>query len=200
MKTKTHYLYGFIIVSLVVALVIASVSKPTPKTIEITPPVERTPEMVTLPPSDTDEDTDDNTDESTEKIYDDNYYRAAIYLFYCFWCFSVACLFFALCYEGAQKSEANLAGVGSHQGAHEPQADVADVGNFLKTLFPMVFIIFWLSILSFAFAVVSLSVDTLHRNQKILMILFTLFIPISTIIGGVLFAITPPPSGTTQQL
>ena len=82
MKTKTHYLYGFIIVSLVIALVIASVSKPTPKTIEITPPVERTTEMVTLPPSDTDEDTDDNTDESTEKIYHDKYYTIATYIFF----------------------------------------------------------------------------------------------------------------------
>ena len=174
MKTKTHYLYGFIIVSLVIALVIASVSKQTPKTIEITPPVEITPEMVTLPPSDTDEYTDDNT----EKIYDDNYYRAAIYLFYCSWCFSAACLFLVICYEGA----------------HNPQDDPqVDDGNLIKTALFMLFIIFWLSILSFAFAVVSLSVDTLHGNQKILMILFTLFIPISMIIGGVLFAITPPP-------
>ena len=79
MKTKTHYLYGFIIVSLVIALVIASVSKPTPKTIEITPPVERTTEMVTLPPSDT-----DDTNENEEKIYDDTYYTVATYLFFFF--------------------------------------------------------------------------------------------------------------------
>ena len=66
--------------------------------------------------------------------------------------------------------------------------------NVEKTAFPMIFIMIWLSILSFAFAVVSLSVDTLHGYQKILMILFTLFTPISMIIGGVLFAITPPDS------
>ena len=78
MKTKTHYLYGFIIGSLVVALVITSLSKPPPTTIETTPPVERTTEMVTLPPSDTDEDTDDNT----EKIYHDKYYTIATYIFF----------------------------------------------------------------------------------------------------------------------
>ena len=172
MKTKTHYLYGFIIVSLVIALVIASVSKPTIKTIEITPPVERTPEMVTLPPSDTDEDTDDNT----EKIYDDNYYTAANYLFYCFWCFFTSLLVFVIVFDPNKVKKE----------------------NYEKTAFPMIFIMIWLFILSFAFAVVSLSVDTLHGYQKILMILFTLFIPISMIIGGVLFAITPPPSGTTQ--
>ena len=167
MKTKTHYLYGFIIVSLVIALVIASVSKPTPKTIEITPPVERTTEMVTLPPSDTDDDTDD----STEKIYDDNYYTAAIYHFYCFWCFLVALILFVTVFD----------------------RDEVKKENYRKTLFPVAFIMIWLFTLSFVFAVVSLSVDTLHGYQKILMILFTLFIPISMIIGGVLFAITPPP-------
>ena len=82
MKTKTHYLYGFIIGSLVVALVITSLSKPPPTTIETTPPVERTTEMVTLPPSDTGDETDDNTDESTEKIYHDKYYTIATYIFF----------------------------------------------------------------------------------------------------------------------
>ena len=53
MKTKTHYLYGFIIISLVVALVITSLTKPPPEPIETTPPaVEITTEMVPLPPSD----------------------------------------------------------------------------------------------------------------------------------------------------
>ena len=77
MKTKTHYLYSFIIVSLLVALVITSVSKPTPKRIETTPPVEITTEMVTLPPSDT-----DDTNENEEKIYDDTYYTVATYFFF----------------------------------------------------------------------------------------------------------------------
>ena len=85
MKTKTHYLYGFIIVSLVLALVITSLSKPTPKRIETTPPVEITTEMVPLPPSDTDDDTDD----STEKIYNDKYYTVATYVF--FFC-AICCL------------------------------------------------------------------------------------------------------------
>ena len=79
MKTKIHYLYTFIIVSLLVALVITSVSKPTPKPIETTPPVEITTEMVTLPPSDT-----DDTNENEEKIYDDTYYTVATYLFFFF--------------------------------------------------------------------------------------------------------------------
>ena len=174
MKTKTHYLYGFIIVSLVIALVIASVSKPTPKRIETTPPVERTPEMVTLPPSDTDEDTDEDTDDNTEIIYDDNYYRAAIYLFYCLWVFFIASAFSCSFYLKAYGKDANLK-------------------YWDQITFPMGFMMIWLSILSFALAVVSLSVDTLHGYQKILMILFTLFIPITMIIGGVLFGITPPP-------
>ena len=174
MKTRTHYLYGFIIVLLVIALVITSVSKRTPKTIETTPPVERTPEMVTLPPSDTDEDTDEDTDDNTDIIYDDKYYTIATYLFYCFWFFSIALTFSFSFYLKAYGKDANL-----------------EYWN--QITFPMGFIMIWLSILSFAFAVVSLSVDTLHGYQKILMILFTLFIPISMIIGGVLFAITPPP-------
>ena len=94
MKTKTHYLYGFIIVSLLVALVITSLSKPTPKTIETTPPVERTTEMVTLPPSDTDEDTDDNT----EKIYHDKYYTIATYIFV-FFIICMVTLFIPLKYQ-----------------------------------------------------------------------------------------------------
>ena len=95
MKTKTHYLYGFIIISLVVALVITSLTKPPPEPIETTPPaVEITTEMVPLPPSDADDETDDNT----EKIYHDKYYTIASYLFV-FFIICMVTLFIPLKYQ-----------------------------------------------------------------------------------------------------
>ena len=86
MKTKTHYLYSFIIISLVTGLVITSVSKPKVKdrvSIDTTLPVETTPTMVTLPPEET-----DSTDENLGKIYQTKYYDTATYLFF----FSAMCL------------------------------------------------------------------------------------------------------------
>ena len=178
MKTKTHYLYGFIIVSLVIALVIASVSKPTPKTIEITPPVERTTEMVTLPPSDTDDDTDD----STEKIYDDKYYTIATYLFYSVW---VSLISF-------------LCGCGLHYYFRYTDYTNAEHINAKMNVYTergaaLIVIMILLSILSLIFAIISLSLDTLDKHQKNLMISYTLFFPISLIVGGMLSVITPRP-------
>lgn len=86
MKTKTHYLYSFIIISLVTGLVIMSVSKPKVKdraSIDTTLPVETTPTMVTLPPEET-----DSTDQNLGKIYQTKYYDTATYLFF----FSAMCL------------------------------------------------------------------------------------------------------------
>ena len=172
MKTNTHYLYGFIIVSLVVALVITSVSKPTPTTIEITPPVERTTEMVTLPPSDTGDETDDNTDDSTEKIYHDKYYTVAIYLFY----FSM--LIMLLSYEAYTILDKNI-----------------DEGEFKRKSFIIPFRVTLISLLmytvSFIFAAISLlsPLDTLYGYQKTLMILLMLLIPILVIAGNMFYDI-----------
>ena len=153
MKTKTHYLYGFIIVSLVVALVITSLSKPPPESVETTPPVERTTEMVTLPTSDTDEDTDDNTDENDEKVYHDTFYTLALYLFYFSFLMLVLVVLLYRYY-----SRCNL-----------PHAK--------KTVKILVFLSFFLYLLS---AVLSsfVSLDTVYTSQKIFMIFLTLFFPI----------------------
>ena len=167
MKTKTHYLYSFIIVSLLVALVITSVSKPTPKPIETTPPVEITTEMVTLPPSDT-----DDTNENEEKIYDDTYYTIAIYLFY-FCCFS-----FISYGSGATIHDYRYTGKEDKQNQYED-----DIGQIYV-------VIIILYILSFIFAIISLSLETLDKYQKSLMILYTIFVPSTAIVGGILSVIT----------
>ena len=180
MKTRTHYLYGFIIVLLVIALVITSVSKRTPKTIETTPPVERTPEMVTLPPSDTDEDTDEDTDDNTDIIYDDKYYTIATYLFYSVW---VSFMSF-------------VCGCVLHHYFRYPNADnnpKMDKYFSQERLAACTVIMILLSILSLIFAIISLSLDTLDKHQKNLMISYTLFFPISLIVGGMLSVITPRP-------
>ena len=179
MKKKIHYLYGFIIVSLVLALVITSLSKPTLKRIETTPPVERTTEMVTLPPSDTG-DADDETDDSTEKIYDDKHYTIATYLFYSVWVSFISfCCGCCIHYYFRHNDE--------------NRADKMNAYTSSMRLAALFMIMILLYILSLIFAIISLSLDTLDKHQKNLMILYTLFFPISLIVGGMLSVTTSKP-------
>lgn len=83
MKTKTHYLYSFIIILLTFALILTNVSKP--KVEATTSPVETIPPIETTPP---DEPTTDTQDIPSE-LYHDTYYTIATYSF----CFGIFGLF-----------------------------------------------------------------------------------------------------------
>ena len=78
MKTTTHYLYGFIIVSLLLLVIYLSVSKPKleedKNTIETTPPLQITPYLETPTEIDLNE-------ESTEMTIN-RFYRDTLYVFY----------------------------------------------------------------------------------------------------------------------
>ena len=148
MKTKTQYLYSFIIVSLLVALVITSVSKRTPKPIETTPPVEITTEMVTLPPSDT-----DDTNENEEKIYDDTYYTVATYLF--FFC-AISCWTFIALFPFYNKED-------------------LDIRVFILFILLLLFC-FFSTITYLIIYILSMVRDTLHVNQYIILSFYLLSI------------------------
>ena len=98
MKTKTHYLYSFIIILLTFALILTNVSKP--KVEATTSPVETIPPIETTPP---DEPTTDTQDIPSE-LYHDTYYTIATYSF----CFGIFGLFTYYCKDFLYSSPKTL--------------------------------------------------------------------------------------------